>query len=120
MRSSDREIIQFIDQLIQLGNQVISETEQEKKRNLLEDYLTEIKDLYEWPHKKQVNPLITMRIKNIDIACFTAYLNDLPIESYQFIFFKTTIHDREAFIHKQVNKNKLALEAIRYFYKSKI
>ncbi|MEX0812015.1 MAG: hypothetical protein WD048_07340 [Chitinophagales bacterium] len=119
MRSSDREIIRFLEALMQQGEAIVSKVEKDEKKELLEDYLREIKAFMEWPHQKQLNPLITMRIKDFNLQCFIAYLNDMPVKERQFFFFDKTSSNPEKQVHREIQRINLALEAIKYFYKSK-
>lgn len=119
MRSSDQEIIEFLNQLIQAGNEIVSELDKARKKTLVEDYLKQLKQLIEWPHFKQINPLITMKIKNIETAPFIAYLNDLPITKHTFGIFKNSVSNSEVYINQQIKNIELGLEAIKYFYKNK-
>lgn len=119
MRSSDQEIIDFINQLIKLGQQIISESKKDQKKVLIKEYVETLQEIIEWPHLKQINPLITMRIKNIETAPFVAYLKDLPLTKHSFGIFKSNVSDAEKYINQQVAKIELGLEAIRYFYKNK-
>jgi hypothetical protein len=119
MRSSDQEIIDFLNQLIKLGRQIIDESEKEQKKALIDEYLIKLKEIIEWPHLKQINPLITMRIKNFETAPFVAYLKDLPLTKHSFGIFKSNVSNADKFINQQVSKIELGLEAIRYFYKNK-
>lgn len=118
MRSSDREIVQFLDELIKLSDGIVSSTEKAEIKDLIATYYELLKEMVEWPHHKQVNLFITLKLKNINLDYFVAYLNDLPVEDYQFLVFKKVVKDPEAFILKQIKRNKLAIEAMKYFYKS--
>ena len=119
MRSSDQEIIDFLNQLIKLGQEIIAESDKQQKKVLIENYVSKLQEIIEWPHMNQINPLLTMRIKNFETAPFIAYLKDLPLTKYSFGIFKSSVSDADKFINQQIAKTELGLEAIRYFYKNK-
>lgn len=119
MRSSDREIVQYLDELVKLGNEIILSSKKKQKQDLLKSFIKSVKSLMEWPHHRQLNPLITMRIKNIELESFIEYINDLPVKERTYFFFKKVSVEPEKKIDKEIEKINLTLEAIKYFYKNK-